>query len=72
MGTAATILLPQISHPGRSRPGRRAFRRRLKFLCASAAAISGEHCTAYYFASCGIAVDGAEGGCVETDRGRPI
>ncbi len=34
MGTAATILLPQISHPGRSRPGRRAFRRRLKFLCA--------------------------------------
>ena len=35
MGTAATILLPQISHPGRSRPGRLAFRRRLKFLCAS-------------------------------------
>jgi len=34
MGTAATILLPQTSHPGRSRPGRRAFRRRLKFLCA--------------------------------------
>ena len=44
MGTAATILLPQISHPGRSRPGRRAFRRRLKFLCAAplASALAGK------------------------------
>ena len=42
MGTAATILLPQISHPGRSRPGRRAFRRRLKFLCARRAFVTSD------------------------------
>lgn len=32
-GTAATILPPQISRPDGSLPGRRALRRRLKFLC---------------------------------------
>jgi hypothetical protein len=35
MGTAATILLLQISRSGGSRPGRRALRERLKFLCAA-------------------------------------
>lgn len=34
MGAAATILLPQTSRPGGSRPGRRALRGPLKFLCA--------------------------------------
>ncbi len=34
MGTAATVLPPQISRPGGSRPGCRALQERLRFLCA--------------------------------------
>ena len=43
MGAAATILLPQISRPGGSRPGRRALQGRLKFLCPQTAAHRVDH-----------------------------